>query len=132
MVSLLGKLHIKVRTYLSLHSTRVLYLFPAAKAFPATYRYLYDQTKPLKKKFCNAFKQDRGSASLKCGSGLFSLDADPDPNFHSDVDPDPMWIRIRLLINVMRICNYWSTLHPRLHLKLQFFIVSVHGLSCLH
>jgi hypothetical protein len=43
-----------------------------------------------------------------------------------------MWIRIRLLINVMRICNYWSTLHPRFHLKLEFFIVSVHGLSCLH
>jgi hypothetical protein len=43
-----------------------------------------------------------------------------------------MWIRIQLLINVMRICNYWSTIHPWLHFKLQFFIVSVHGPSCLH
>ncbi len=39
------------------------------------------------------------------------FDADPDPTFHFNADPDPAPQQ------VMRICDYWSTDPPGLHLE---------------
>jgi hypothetical protein len=55
-----------------------------------------------------------------------------DPH-HFDGDPDPtlhlMRIRSRilLLIKVMRICDHWSTDHPRPYLSLHASVVGVQG-----
>jgi hypothetical protein len=47
--------------------------------------------------------------------------SDPDPTFNVDANDSlsdlSLWIRIRLLIKVMRICNYWPEDRPSLHSK---------------
>jgi hypothetical protein len=62
--------------------------------------------------------------SLWCKSWSdFSLDTDPDPNFHFDADPVPDTV----FIKVMRSCNDWSTDLPRLRCELTGLLISLHG-----
>jgi hypothetical protein len=49
-------------------------------------------------------------------------DSDAEPPLHFDADQDPdlftlIWIRILLLIKVMRICDQWHTGPPPLHFE---------------
>ncbi len=43
------------------------------------------------------------------------VDADPDPSFYFDADPDRLLTLMRIRIKVMQICDKGSTDPPRLH-----------------
>jgi hypothetical protein len=49
----------------------------------------------------------------------FAADPDEDPTCNSDADPDPtfQWIRILLLVKVLRICDNLQTDSPRLNFE---------------